>query len=52
MNIEGSPRPLNRSIASLSNWKREYITEEELKASQLPEVIPTDRKAIFKPRYW
>lgn len=52
MNVEGNLRPLNRSLAALSKWKREYITEEELINAQLPDVIPTNKKAIFKPKYW
>ena len=45
-------RPLNRTISEISTWTRAYITEEELKSSQLPQVIPMRKKAIFKPRYW
>jgi len=52
MKITGKKRPLNRDLAALSNWKREYITEDELKNAQLPDYIPTNKKPAYKPKYW
>lgn len=49
---ERPKRPLNRSISKLSNWTRPYIKKEELENSQLPKMIPTKKKPIFKPQYW
>jgi hypothetical protein len=39
-------------LSALSHWTRHYILEEELKACQLPRVIPTHKKTVFKPDYW
>ena len=41
-------RPFNVGLSELANWTRGHIKEEELKAFQLPDLIPTRRK----PSYW
>ena len=48
----GARRPANSKLSSFSDWTRAYIHENELEASQLPEIVPTRRKAIVKPSYW
>jgi len=47
-----SERPPNAGILKYSDWARGYITEDELKDSQLPKMIPTKKKPIYKPSYW
>lgn len=49
----GNPRrPPNARLSKLANWTRHHIAETELAAAQLPDVVPTRRKAIRKPDYW
>jgi hypothetical protein len=50
--VGGDARPPNGELSALSHWTRHYILEEELKACQLPRVIPTHKKTVFKPDYW
>lgn len=45
-------RPANRCLSDRADLTRSYITDEELKNSQLPEVIPTKKKPIRKSDYW
>ncbi|QSR35894.1 NYN domain-containing protein [Marinobacterium iners] len=40
------------SLGKYANWVRGYILEEELKNSQLPELVPTRKKPIKRPDYW
>lgn len=49
-----SKRPANKSIMDLSDWSREYITNDELEACQLPDIIPkpNGRGVYRKPRHW
>lgn len=42
----------NAELEQLANWTRGYILNEELAKSQLPEVVPTRKKAARKPAYW
>ena len=42
----------NTELEKLSNWTRHYIRDEELARSQLPEVVPTKKKASKKPLHW
>lgn len=42
----------NKRLSDLCNWMRRYITDEELAAAQLPAMIPTHKKPIYKPDYW
>lgn len=39
-------------IAELTHWNRSYILENELKASQFADRIPTNKKPVDKPDYW
>lgn len=46
-------RQPNISLADHAHWVRKHITTEELRASQLPLVIPDGKKtAISKPESW
>lgn len=45
-------RPGNQQLKQHANWTRQYITDDELSASQLPHIIPTKKKPIKKPEYW
>ena len=45
-------RPPNAKLSNYADWTRKYITNKELDASQLPELVPTRKKPIRKPEYW
>ncbi|MDX8391018.1 MAG: NYN domain-containing protein [Mariprofundaceae bacterium] len=45
-------RPPSASLSQYADWTRRHILEEELEASQLSDVIPTNKKPIRKPSYW
>ncbi len=47
-----SHRPCNQQLSQYANWTRHHITESELTNSQLPAMIPTHKKPIYKPQYW
>lgn len=47
-----SHRPCNQQLSQYANWTRHHITELEIAESQLPEMIPTNKKPITKPKYW
>ena len=40
------------SLVKSATWTRDYILDEELRASLLPEKIPTHKKPILKPSHW
>ncbi|MFA6015444.1 MAG: NYN domain-containing protein [Gallionellaceae bacterium] len=42
----------NTELEKLSNWTRHYILDDELASSQLPDVVPTKKKASRKPPHW
>lgn len=42
----------NAKLEQLADWTRSYILDEELAKSQLPEIVPTRKKAARKPAYW
>jgi uncharacterized LabA/DUF88 family protein len=42
----------NTELEKLANWTRHYIRDEELAKSQLPDVVPTKKKASRKPQHW
>ncbi len=42
----------NTSLSDCADWTRGHVTEEELKNFQLPNMIPTKKKPIYKPAYW
>jgi 6-hydroxy-3-succinoylpyridine 3-monooxygenase len=45
-------REANVSLAKLAHWVRRHISEDELRASQLPDVVPGRRRASIKPHSW
>ena len=45
-------RPTNTELDNLAHWTRHHIHENELAAAQLPNLIPTKKKPIYKPTYW
>lgn len=45
-------RPPNKKLSDLAHWTRSHINDDELAKSQLPDVVPTNKKAIKKPHYW
>lgn len=45
-------RPGNNRLSIYADWTRSHIRSEELKQSVLPDVVPTQKKAIKKPGYW
>lgn len=42
----------NTELEKLANWTRHYIRDDELAKSQLPDVVPTKKKASRKPQHW
>jgi uncharacterized LabA/DUF88 family protein len=45
-------RPANKGLSELCDWTRSHINDNELASSQLPNIVPTGKKAIKKPDYW
>lgn len=45
-------REANVSLSKLANWVRRHISDDELKASQLPDVVPGKRRSSIKPHSW
>lgn len=45
-------RPASTELSKLSDWSRHYIHPKELQTSQLPPMIATKKKPIYKPSYW
>jgi len=45
-------REANVSLAKLAHWVRRHISDEELRMSQLPDVVPGRRRASVKPHSW
>jgi len=47
-----SKRVVSTSLAIQADWTRQYIRDEELAASLLPEMVPTRKKPIRRPSHW
>jgi hypothetical protein len=45
-------RPGNMRLSAYADWTRRSIKDHELAAAQLPNMVPTKKKAIRKPEYW
>lgn len=45
-------RQSNTTLEKLADWTRHHITDEELRASQLQDVVLGPRKASIKPHSW
>lgn len=45
-------RQANASLSELAHWVRHHITEDELRQSQLPDVVQGGRRASVKPHSW
>lgn len=45
-------RRSNTELEQLANWTRHYIRDDELIRSQLPDIVPTKKKAARKPTHW
>ncbi len=45
-------RPPNTDLVANADWVRTHITHAELKAAQLPRVIPDRRRPVAKPISW
>jgi len=45
-------RPPNQQLSQYADWTRHHILDNELSNSQLPDLIPTQKKPILKPSYW
>lgn len=48
----GSHRRPSGSLANLADWTINALTDEQLRKAQLPDVVPTKKKAIKKPAHW
>lgn len=42
----------NKGLSQYVNWTRTHINQDELEKHQLPNMIPTKKKPIYKPKYW
>lgn len=42
----------NKGLSEFTDWTRSHIKTEELEKHQFPEMIPTNKKPIYKPNYW
>ncbi|MGO4569743.1 antitoxin Xre/MbcA/ParS toxin-binding domain-containing protein [Rhizobium sp. 2YAF20] len=45
-------REANVSLAKLAHWVRRHISDDELRTSQLPDVVPGRRRASVKTHSW
>ena len=45
-------RQANASLSKLAHWVRHHITVDELRQSQLPDVVQGGRRASVKPQSW
>ncbi len=48
---DAKQRPSNANLEALADWTRHYIHENELAECQLPTLIKTKKKPVFKPDY-
>ena len=42
----------NKRLTPLAHWVRHHILDEELMRAQLPQNVPTKKKAASKPMHW
>lgn len=49
---EGIKREPPGSLQNLSDWMRRTVTNDELKACQFPDRVPTRKRPALKPDYW
>ena len=42
----------NTELEKLAHWTRHYIRDDELSNSQLPDMVPTKKKASHRPLHW
>lgn len=47
-----SKRVVSTSLSDYADWTRQYLRDEELAASLLPEMVPTRKKPIRRPPHW
>jgi uncharacterized LabA/DUF88 family protein len=45
-------RRISGSLAKFADWTIPFLRDEELAEAQLPEIVPTKKKAIRKPAHW
>jgi len=45
-------RQANASLSERADWVRHHITKDELRQSQLPDVVQGGRRASVKPHSW
>lgn len=50
--VASADRYPNARLVGLADWVRRAIRSEELAAAQLPEIVPTQRKAARRPIHW
>ena len=49
---ESIKRGIPGTLKNQADWMRTVVKNTELQAHQFPDKIPTNKKPIFKPRYW
>lgn len=42
----------NSKLSQVTDWTRNHINDDELEKHQLPNMVPTHKKPIYKPKYW
>ncbi len=42
----------NKKLSDCTDWTRSHINNDELEKHQFPEMMPTNKKPIYKPKYW
>ncbi len=45
-------RRANAALQEIADWTRHHIRDDELASAQLPDVVPTRKRAARKPAYW
>lgn len=45
-------RRISGSLAKFADWTIPFLRDDDLAEAQLPEIVPTKKKAIRKPAHW
>jgi uncharacterized LabA/DUF88 family protein len=45
-------RRASGSLSNLADWTIKYLTDKQLLEAQLPEIVPTKKKPVRKPKHW
>lgn len=42
----------NSKLSDCASWTRNHINDNELKKHQFPNMVPTNKKPVYKPKHW